>query len=70
MAEFKGTYRNFFLRFGFKLSSILLVRMCAPEVHMFNLETAFKSEFLELALSVPLMRAGGLFCRLFSGGPG
>ena len=33
MAEFKGTYRNSFFRFGFKLSSILLVRMCAPEVH-------------------------------------
>ena len=29
----KATSRNSFFRFGFKLSSILLARMCAPEVH-------------------------------------
>ena len=31
--KLKATFRNSFFRFGFKLSSILLVRMCAPEVH-------------------------------------
>ena len=67
MAEFKASSRNSFFRFGSKLSSILHVRMCAPPAHMFNLETDFG--FLELALSVPITRAGGLFCRLFSGGP-
>ena len=28
----QATYRNSFFRFGFKLSSVLLVRMCALEV--------------------------------------
>ena len=31
--KFKASSRNSFFRFGFKLSSILLVRMCAPKVH-------------------------------------